>query len=66
MNDVQFFLEFTIPKEAKRVMESRRRWFMGGSLKLEWSPKARCVKSLETNREGVDQGGGPISAFMET
>ena len=34
MNDVQFFLEFTIPKEAKWVMKSERRWFRGGSLKL--------------------------------
>ena len=48
MNNVQFFLEFTIPEKAKWVMESERRWFRGGSLKLEWwSPEAGCMKSLE-------------------
>ena len=47
INDVQLFLEFTIPEEAKWVMESRRRWFRGGSLKLQWSSlEARCMKSM--------------------
>ena len=37
------------PEKAKWVMESKRRWFRGGGLKLEWwSLEAGCMKSLET------------------
>ena len=46
MNQDLFFMEFTTLEEAKWVMELGRRWFRGGSLKLEWwSPEAGCVKS---------------------
>ena len=36
LNQDLLFLEFEIPEEAKWVLTSRRRWFRGGSLNLEW------------------------------
>ena len=30
------FLVFDYLEEAKRVLETKGRWFSGGSLKLEW------------------------------
>ena len=49
MNLDLFILEFTYPEEAKWVIELGRRWFRGGSLKLEWrSLEVGCVKSKET------------------
>ena len=52
MNQDLLFLEFTNPEEAKWVKEAGRRWYRGGSLKLEWwSPDSGCVNSKETMEE---------------
>ena len=41
MNQDLFLMEFDFPEEAKRVLNSGRRWLRGGSVKLEWwSPEA--------------------------
>ena len=52
MNNDLLLLEFTYLEEAKWVLESDRRTFMGGSLHLEWwSPKSGCAKKKEMVKE---------------
>ena len=60
-NQDLLFLEFDIPEEAKRVLETGRRWLRGGSLKLDWwSPKPQIldVSSKEEVREAWIRGVG--------
>ena len=43
MNQDPFPIEFDFSKEAKRALDSGRRWLRGGSLKFEWwSPEVGC------------------------
>ena len=43
MSQDLLLLEFDFPEEAKRALDSGRRWLRGGSLKLEWwSSEAGC------------------------
>ena len=52
MNQDLLVMEFADSKEAKWVIEARRRWYRGGSLKLEWwSLDSGCVNSKETVEE---------------
>ena len=45
-------MEFEIPEEAKWVLEAGRRWFRGGSLKLDWW---RLDSGCVNNKENVGE-----------
>ena len=52
LNKDLFFLEFFDPKEARWVLDARRRSFKGEMLQLDWwSPDAGCVKRKESVQE---------------
>ena len=52
LNQDLLFMEFEILEEAKRVLEARRRWFRGGSLKLNWW---RLDFGCVNNKENVEE-----------
>ena len=55
LNQDLCFLEFGILEEAIWVLESGRRWFKGGSLKVDWwCPDFGCVNNKEMIREAEE------------